>query len=74
LSILVTTLRLESAPYLQVGISASNAGWVCLRSHSDKRHKHFTAPPPSPLPRDVHCKNIAVLTLLPERYDQSDEA
>ena len=23
--------------------------------------------------RDVHCKNIAVLTLLPERYDQSDE-
>ena len=23
--------------------------------------------------RDVHCKNIAVLTLLPERYAQSDE-
>jgi hypothetical protein len=23
--------------------------------------------------RDVHCKNIAVLTLLPERDDRSDE-
>jgi hypothetical protein len=23
--------------------------------------------------RDVHCKNIAVLTVLPERDDQSDE-
>src|SRR5262249_27806114 len=22
---------------------------------------------------DVHCKDIAVLTLLPEQYDQSDE-